>query len=60
LILKLPIWGDAADDHCFDDEAYWELPEEEEETLSPVLEYNNHMSHKGQDITESSFTVEQF
>ncbi|MEQ2303373.1 Ammonium transporter Rh type C 2 [Ameca splendens] len=60
LILKIPIWGDTADDHCFDDEAYWELPEEEEETLSPVLEYNNHMSHKGQDITESSFTVEQF
>ncbi|MED6268096.1 Ammonium transporter Rh type C 2 [Characodon lateralis] len=59
LILKIPIWGDTADDHCFDDEAYWELPEEEEETLSPVLEYNNHMSHKGQDITESSFTVEQ-
>ncbi|XP_005807753.1 ammonium transporter Rh type C 2-like [Xiphophorus maculatus] len=58
-ILKIPIWGDAADDHCFDDEAYWELPEEEEETLPPVLEYNNHMIHKGQDITESSFCVEQ-
>uniref|UniRef100_A0A8C6K8K8 Rh family, C glycoprotein, like 1 n=1 Tax=Nothobranchius furzeri TaxID=105023 RepID=A0A8C6K8K8_NOTFU len=25
LILKLPIWGDPADDNCFDDEAYWEV-----------------------------------
>uniref|UniRef100_A0A3P9N028 Rh family, C glycoprotein a n=1 Tax=Poecilia reticulata TaxID=8081 RepID=A0A3P9N028_POERE len=59
LILKIPIWGDAADDHCFDDEAYWELPEEEEEILPPVLEYNNHMIHKSQDIAESSFCAEQ-
>uniref|UniRef100_A0A8C6KAH2 Rh family, C glycoprotein, like 1 n=1 Tax=Nothobranchius furzeri TaxID=105023 RepID=A0A8C6KAH2_NOTFU len=50
LILKLPIWGDPADDNCFDDEAYWELPEEEEETIAPVLEYNNHMIQKHQDM----------
>ncbi|KAL2094146.1 hypothetical protein ACEWY4_011458 [Coilia grayii] len=25
LILKLPIWGDVADEHCFDDEFYWEV-----------------------------------
>lgn len=25
LILKLPIWGDPADDNCFDDEVYWEV-----------------------------------
>ncbi|KAM4592731.1 ammonium transporter Rh type C 2-like [Odontesthes bonariensis] len=43
-ILKFPIWGDPADDNCFDDEAYWELPEDEE-TIPPVLEYNNHMMH---------------
>lgn len=24
-ILKFPIWGDPADDNCFDDEAYWEV-----------------------------------
>ena len=24
-ILKLPIWGDVADEHCFDDEFYWEV-----------------------------------
>ncbi|XP_012688030.1 ammonium transporter Rh type C 1-like [Clupea harengus] len=23
-ILKLPIWGDVADEHCFDDKFYWE------------------------------------
>lgn len=24
-ILRLPIWGDPADDNCFDDESYWEV-----------------------------------
>uniref|UniRef100_A0A8B9KRI5 Ammonium transporter AmtB-like domain-containing protein n=1 Tax=Astyanax mexicanus TaxID=7994 RepID=A0A8B9KRI5_ASTMX len=24
-ILRLPIWGDVADDNCFDDEVYWEV-----------------------------------
>uniref|UniRef100_A0A7N8Y5I5 Rh family, C glycoprotein a n=1 Tax=Mastacembelus armatus TaxID=205130 RepID=A0A7N8Y5I5_9TELE len=57
-ILKIPIWGDPADDNCFDDEVYWEVPEDEE-TIHPVLEYNNHMTHKQQDITESNFTLEQ-
>ncbi|KAM9764948.1 ammonium transporter Rh type C 2 isoform 2-T2 [Menidia menidia] len=57
-ILKFPIWGDPADDNCFDDETYWELPEDEE-TVPPVLEYNNHMIHKQQDISESNFSVEQ-
>ncbi|NP_001254575.1 ammonium transporter Rh type C [Gasterosteus aculeatus] len=58
LILRLPIWGDPADDNCFDDEVYWEVPEDEEGIL-PVLEYNNHMTHKHQDISESNFSVEQ-
>ncbi|XP_041848495.1 ammonium transporter Rh type C 2 [Melanotaenia boesemani] len=57
-ILKLPIWGDPADDNCFDDEAYWELPEDEE-TIPPVLEYNNHMTHKHHEMSESNFTMEQ-
>lgn len=25
IILRLPIWGDPADDNCFDDEVYWEV-----------------------------------
>ncbi|ELK18261.1 Ammonium transporter Rh type C [Pteropus alecto] len=26
IILKLPIWGQAADENCFDDDIYWEAP----------------------------------
>uniref|UniRef100_A0A8C9TJG8 Rh family C glycoprotein n=1 Tax=Scleropages formosus TaxID=113540 RepID=A0A8C9TJG8_SCLFO len=48
-VLKLPIWGDPADDNCFDDEVYWELPEDEE-SHSVILEYNNHMRNKHQDV----------
>uniref|UniRef100_A0A8C3B1X1 Rh family C glycoprotein n=1 Tax=Cyclopterus lumpus TaxID=8103 RepID=A0A8C3B1X1_CYCLU len=44
-ILRLPIWGDPADDNCFDDEPYWELPDEEE-AIPPILQYNNHMRNK--------------
>uniref|UniRef100_A0A8C1NRV8 Ammonium transporter Rh type C 1-like n=1 Tax=Cyprinus carpio TaxID=7962 RepID=A0A8C1NRV8_CYPCA len=33
-ILKLPIWGDPADVNCFDDDVYWEVPEEDENFLS--------------------------
>ncbi|XP_062327191.1 rh family, C glycoprotein a [Osmerus eperlanus] len=58
LILRFPIWGDPADENCFDDEVYWELPEDEE-SIPPILEYNNHMTHKHQDISESNFSVEQ-
>ncbi|XP_071778947.1 rh family, C glycoprotein a [Centroberyx gerrardi] len=58
IILRFPIWGDPADDNCYDDEVYWEVPEDEE-TIPPVLEYNNHMIHKHQDISESNFSVEQ-
>lgn len=57
-ILRLPIWADPADDFCFDDEAYWELPEDEE-TIPPVLEYNNHMTNKSQDTCESNFALEE-
>lgn len=28
IILKLPIWGQPADENCFDDAIYWEVPEE--------------------------------
>lgn len=27
-ILRLPIWGDPADDNCFNDEPYWEVSHE--------------------------------
>lgn len=32
-ILRLPIWGDAADDNCFDDEPYWEVRDESTKTF---------------------------
>ncbi|XP_030648812.1 rh family, C glycoprotein a isoform X2 [Chanos chanos] len=57
-ILRLPIWGDPEDDNCFDDEVYWEVPEDEE-SIPPILEYNNHMTQKHTEISESNFTVEQ-
>ncbi|KAJ3594251.1 hypothetical protein NHX12_006582 [Muraenolepis orangiensis] len=46
LVLKAPIWGDPADDNCYDDEVYWEVPEEDE-SIPPILE------------SESNFSVEQ-
>ncbi|XP_066503212.1 rh family, C glycoprotein a [Hoplias malabaricus] len=58
VILRLPIWGDAADDNCFDDEVYWELPEDEE-SIPPILEYKDHMDTKNPDVSESNFSVEQ-
>uniref|UniRef100_A0A6Q2Z0E3 Ammonium transporter AmtB-like domain-containing protein n=1 Tax=Esox lucius TaxID=8010 RepID=A0A6Q2Z0E3_ESOLU len=60
-ILRLPIWGDPADENCYDDEVYWEVPEEDEEnpdSIPPILEYNNHMIHKQQEISESNFSVD--
>uniref|UniRef100_A0A6Q2XMD8 Ammonium transporter AmtB-like domain-containing protein n=1 Tax=Esox lucius TaxID=8010 RepID=A0A6Q2XMD8_ESOLU len=44
-VLRLPIWGDAPDDHCFDDELYWEVPEDEE-SIPPILEYDNHIRNQ--------------
>ncbi|XP_060770993.1 ammonium transporter Rh type C-like 2 isoform X2 [Neoarius graeffei] len=59
LILRLPIWGSVADDNCFEDEVYWEVPEEEE-PVPPVPEYNKHMTtNKNADVIETRFTVEQ-
>ncbi|XP_033941180.1 ammonium transporter Rh type C-like 2 isoform X2 [Pseudochaenichthys georgianus] len=55
-VLRLPIWGDPADDSCFDDENYWELPQDEEST-QPVLQYNNHMRNK--DVIETNFNMQQ-
>ncbi|XP_028813773.1 ammonium transporter Rh type C-like 2 [Denticeps clupeoides] len=58
-ILKLPIWGDVADENCFDDEFYWEVPEEEE-IVAPVLEYNNHMMmNKNSAIPATNYAVER-
>lgn len=41
-ILKLPIWGDPADANCFDDEVYWEVPEDEDENM---LSSHPNMNH---------------
>ncbi|XP_038603480.1 ammonium transporter Rh type C isoform X2 [Tachyglossus aculeatus] len=30
VILKFPLWGDPADENCFEDEVYWEVPKDEE------------------------------
>ncbi|NXI05018.1 RHAG protein, partial [Pachycephala philippinensis] len=38
-ILKLPFLGQASDENCFDDSAYWEVPEEE-------TVYEIHPSHR--------------
>ncbi|XP_060797052.1 rh family, C glycoprotein a [Neoarius graeffei] len=59
-ILRLPLWQDPADDNCFDDEVYWELPEDEE-SIPPILEYSNQMANKRPDtyMSESNFSVEQ-
>nr|AIC81183.1 Rh family C glycoprotein 1 [Anabas testudineus] len=54
-ILRLPIWGDPADDNCFNDEVYWEVPEDEE-SIPPMIQYNNHMQRK--DALPSNFTLE--
>ncbi|XP_047211052.1 ammonium transporter Rh type C-like 2 isoform X1 [Girardinichthys multiradiatus] len=54
-ILRLPIWGDPADDNCFDDDVYWEVPEDEE-SIPQILQYNNHMRNK--DIADTNFTME--
>ncbi|KAL6474159.1 hypothetical protein MHYP_G00177200 [Metynnis hypsauchen] len=59
LILRMPLWGDPTDDNCFDDEVYWEVPEEED-SADPVLQYNNHtVVNKHAEVTETGFTVEQ-
>uniref|UniRef100_A0A8C1A136 Rh family, C glycoprotein a n=2 Tax=Cyprinus carpio TaxID=7962 RepID=A0A8C1A136_CYPCA len=49
-ILRLPCcWGDPSDENCFDDEVYWELPEDEE-SIPPILEYSSHMVGKNTDM----------
>uniref|UniRef100_A0A8C5MFJ5 Rh family C glycoprotein n=1 Tax=Leptobrachium leishanense TaxID=445787 RepID=A0A8C5MFJ5_9ANUR len=44
LILKLPIWGEPADENCFEDAVYWEIPNEEEE----VETSNQYVAHEPQ------------
>lgn len=41
-ILKLPIWGDPTDSNCFDDDIYWEVPEEEDENIPAFGHQNMH------------------
>uniref|UniRef100_A0A8C3PUY5 Ammonium transporter Rh type A n=1 Tax=Chrysolophus pictus TaxID=9089 RepID=A0A8C3PUY5_CHRPC len=41
-ILKLPIWGQVSDQNCFDDSAYWEVPEEEKLHEINSNNYNEH------------------
>ncbi|XP_037691270.1 ammonium transporter Rh type C [Choloepus didactylus] len=32
IILKLPVWGQPADENCFEDAVYWEVPKDQEHT----------------------------
>ncbi|XP_054677174.1 ammonium transporter Rh type A isoform X2 [Grus americana] len=41
-ILKLPFFGQASDQNCFDDSVYWEVPEEEK---LHEIHSNNHDEH---------------
>ncbi|XP_062947649.1 ammonium transporter Rh type C [Cynocephalus volans] len=34
-ILRLPIWGQASDENCFEDSIYWEVPEEKSTVYIP-------------------------
>lgn len=36
-ILRLPIWGDPADDNCFNDEPYWEVPSDAHASASNAV-----------------------
>ncbi|KAL7866793.1 hypothetical protein AOLI_G00146070 [Acnodon oligacanthus] len=56
-ILKLPLWGDPEDYNCFDDEVYWELPEDEE-SIPAIIEYNNQMDSKRFDVMESNMVTD--
>lgn len=40
-ILRLPIWGDPADDNCFDDEPYWEVRDDSLKPLRGFLQFRN-------------------
>ncbi|XP_055070229.2 rh family, C glycoprotein, like 1 [Misgurnus anguillicaudatus] len=42
-ILKLPIWGDPADANCFDDDVYWELPDDDHDNVS-IHQNVNHVA----------------
>ncbi|XP_066503298.1 ammonium transporter Rh type C 2-like isoform X2 [Hoplias malabaricus] len=56
-ILKLPIWGDPEDDDCFDDEVYWEMPEDEE-SIPPVMEYRTQRANQNFDVIETNFSTD--
>ncbi|XP_012387648.1 ammonium transporter Rh type A [Orcinus orca] len=43
LILKIPIWGQPADQDCYDDSVYWEVPRRTElDVFSRFHEHGNH------------------
>ncbi|XP_044139147.1 LOW QUALITY PROTEIN: ammonium transporter Rh type C [Bufo gargarizans] len=42
LFLKLPIWGEPADENCFDDSVYWEVPGEDTDDLEVGKHYVTH------------------
>lgn len=53
-ILKLPIWGDPTDSNCFDDDIYWEVPEEEDENIPAFGHQNMHHVGRTPDVNHRS------
>ncbi|XP_021248410.1 ammonium transporter Rh type A [Numida meleagris] len=51
-ILKLSMWGQIPDQNCFDDSAYWEVPEEEK---LPEILLNNYNEHSRVESTMWTF-----
>lgn len=41
-ILRLPIWGDPADDNCFNDEVYWEVRDLKGRNRNSVIQDQEH------------------
>uniref|UniRef100_A0A8C5KU50 Ammonium transporter Rh type A n=1 Tax=Jaculus jaculus TaxID=51337 RepID=A0A8C5KU50_JACJA len=44
LILRLPVWNQPPDEHCYDDSVYWKVPKSREhDNLFPQHEHHNHL-----------------
>ncbi|KAG1938586.1 ammonium transporter Rh type C [Pimephales promelas] len=53
-ILKAPIWGDPADANCFDDEVYWEVPEDDDDNIPTSGHLNMNHARSMEDAYQRS------
>ncbi|XP_072258818.1 ammonium transporter Rh type C [Pyxicephalus adspersus] len=53
LFLKLPFWGDPSDEDCFDDNVYWEVPEEDPEYAEPPNHYITHLQEQMKEVDKN-------